>query len=128
MGAGKHEGHFPASLPCHGHRLGLLPSGQGHQGGGCRMCPGGSEAHPCPAWHRALPHPPGREGKSLDRGNNPKLKLFRAAQSPLYNCQSFSPPLSASLQTAGMLTLLLVLSASSLTSAPEAKASLTQLP
>lgn len=33
-----------------------------------KMCPGGSEAQPCSAWHTALPHPPGREGKSMDMG------------------------------------------------------------
>lgn len=72
---------------------------------------------------------PSRQGGQIQGfGNNLKLRLFRAALSSLYNCQSFSPPLSASLRTAGMLTLLLVLSASSLTSAPEAKAPRTELP
>lgn len=94
--AGKHEGHFPASLPCllaqPWPQAGTAPLG--------KMCPGGSGAQPCSAWHTALPHPPGREGKSMDMRTIWSWGFFQGSTERFVQLpELFSPSLSLPLDS-----------------------------
>lgn len=65
-----------------------------------KMCPGGSEAQPCSAWHTALPHPPGREGKSMDMGTIWSWGFFQGSTEPFVQLpELFSPSLSLPLDS-----------------------------